>query len=353
MTDREPHADAWAPMPWQRRRRVQIFAVTAALAVVSAVVGHVGGARTPEDAVEEYLRVLRSGDADLALEYVSDLDDFGKYSDDLLVDEAMAQDWEVAQISRRHGADEDPATVDVVIAAEDGTSRQGRFELEYAEGDWTILNPLIKLDLTYLPMRFADFNGVVSDAHQVWLFPGAYDAYTSVSDLVELGAPTYVATPVTREAEEEQVEQRYLPLITSGENLDAEVHRQLRTWIDECAESSDPRPEGCPFAARFEDDFEVHVNGESYVGVDEVSWDLDAYPTIRLDQGQSAFNARLKTPGQIRVSGEGDPVYYDGGVETFSAQCGFEFDGDFAATQVVLYPGGEFAFQTGDTFRSC
>ncbi|HEY1176604.1 MAG TPA: hypothetical protein VGF17_10640, partial [Phytomonospora sp.] len=193
-------AEKTAPSRRKRRWAVGAAALVAAVAATAVVVVAVN--RTaPEEVVEDYLARLLARDAEGALEYADQLAFFADTPADLLVTEAMADDWKVTRVVRRHNEDDDPASVDVTITAADGTSREGRFDLVDGDRGWRILNPLVKLRTAELPADFVEFNGVTTTAEDFWLFPGAYRAYPSLAGVVT--APSYVAVPRSGDGRED------------------------------------------------------------------------------------------------------------------------------------------------------
>lgn len=335
-------------MGWSRRRRWVIGAVLVGLvAGAGGVVTAVTLWRdSPEDVVREYLEVLQAGDAEAAREYAAVVPEFDAASDEFLVAEAMSRDWRVTQVVRRHSEWDDPATVDVTITAADGTARQGRFQLDRGEDGWTIRNPLIKLNLSLLPLKFVELNGVTANASVVWLFPGAYQAYTSVSDLFTFSAPTFVAVPHTAGDSGVVIEEHYLPQIGFTDGFDAVLQEQVAAWIEECAASADPFPDGCPFTAGDPDYREIRVDRDRYstVGDATVTWEVVSQPVVRLTQGNGAFDVLLVRPGEVRISGTA-PRRLGEQPEDFRGTCHVLMDGVRATTPRA----GEFAFHVGET----
>lgn len=340
-------------MAWWRRRRWWVLGAALAVVVVGAggVVAMVAVApASPEDVVGEYLDVLRSGDAEAAREYAGVVVEFDEVSDDLLVAEAMSQDWSVTRVVRRHHEADDPATVDVTIAGPDGTAREGRFELLHGDDGWTIRNPLVKIDLSSTPLSFAEFNDVTSDAESVWLFPGAYRVYDSVSDLVTLSAPTFVAVPHAAYPEHRLREEPYLPEIGFTDRLDAALHEQLAAWIDDCAARPEPFPDDCPFAAGRPDNSEIWVAGRTYRADADavVAWEVVSQPAVRLARGQGYLYLRSVRPVELRITGTAN-LTFEERREDFSSACPVLLDD----VRVTMPQPGEFAFHPGpDTGRN-
>ncbi|MGH8875888.1 MAG: hypothetical protein ACRD0P_00845 [Stackebrandtia sp.] len=331
------------PVPLWKRQTKRTVIIGAVVAVaIAAVALFVVTRPGPEDLVRDYLESLASKDAETALEYASEADDFEETPDGLLVDEAMSGDWEVTSLTRRHLASSSNATVDVTITAADKTERSGRFHLNVDNGEWVIDNPLVRLDLASLPMRFADLNGTVvrpgnngpgstdplgmQKSEPVWVFPGAYEIYRKSSGLIELSEPTYVAVPGGPGPDEEGfATQPFMPTVTAGDDLAAELNRQLADWLDECAGSTSASPDGCPFAAGDEQDTTVHLADGGEYEATEVTWKIKTYPTIEAIQGVGTFAARELAPGVVTVKGKGIPET-GSGTKKFSGDCGIQLN---------------------------
>lgn len=352
---------------------VSTVAVVAVAALVAGIVVVVGsGEADPEDVVAEYLDTVRSGDAEAALEHVPSSAELAGPSLDLLAAKAMDAEWDFTVV-REHSSREDFATVDVDIVAGDGTSRQGRFELERADADaeWTIRNPLVQLSTSGLPLRFSEFNGAVSQDEVVWLFPGVYAPYPSLSGRVSFSASTYVAAPSATATPEgsspgldwEMQEEFFLPSFTVSQDFEAELHAQLEDWIDDCAASGDLSPQDCPFSAGAIDGEEARVGGDEY-RVDEVEWKPIEYPAVTLAADEGHFHVYVTVPGEIQVSGEGES---QDGVEEFRGACSVDFssraseqDGEEPADEMrdgvkaAYSADGEFRFsQDGEARNTC
>jgi len=299
---------------------------------------------SPEDVVREYLEVLEAGDAEAAREYAEAMPEFDAASDELLVAEAMSRDWRITQVVRRHNERDNPAAVDVTITAADGTAGQGRFQLDRGEDGWTIRNPLIKLDLLLLPLKFAEFNGVTAEASEVWLFPGAYQAYTSVSDLFTFSPSTFVAVP--QDISGGSLVEYYQPRIGFADGFDSVLHEQITAWIEDCAASTDPFPDGCPFTAGNPEYREIRVGRDRYLPLADttVTWEVVSQPAVRLKQGQGAFEVLLVRPGEMRISGTAaEPLDHE--PEDFRGTCTVLMDG----VLVTMPRAGELAFHVGET----
>ncbi|GIG70084.1 hypothetical protein [Phytomonospora endophytica] len=335
--------------PSHRKRRWALGAGALTVAVAATVVVIAVNRTTPEDVVEDYFAHLLARDAEGALEYTDQLAFFADTSADLLVPAAMADDWEVTRLVRRHNEDEDPAAVDVTITAADGTSREGRFELVEGDDGWRILNPLVKLRTGELPADFLELNGVVSTAENLWLFPGAYRPYPSLAEVVT--APSYVAVPRSGDGRDQPdgiVGEKYLPLFAAGPELADALQRGLAAWLDACAAQGLPNPTGCPFKAGYGGANRVALEDGSEYNTPTVVWEVEKYPVVRLTPGPSDFSLITVAPGVIRVSGEGRPYYHpDRPVEKFSGRCGFSL----GAVTVRIAPGG-FAFGDRDVYSS-
>ena len=339
---------------WHRKRPrwVPFAAAALVVAVVATFVVITVTREEPEEVVEAYLALLLDRDAQGALAYTDQLSDLDAFPRDLLVPEAMAGDWEVTRLIRRHNEDDDPATVDVTITAADGTAREGRFNLaENADGDWRILNPLVRLGVEQLPADFVELNGITTTAKEFWIFPGSYRAFSSISGAVS--APTYVAVPPSGDGRDEEGDgnsisaEGYLPLFTAGPEQAEIVRTQLAAWLDTCAASGVPNPQGCPFKAGYGGPNRVALADGSEYSTAEVVWKVERYPVVRIKQGQGNFTLVTVSPGVMHVSGEGRPYYGGEASKKFSADCGLPLEG----VTLRLSPGG-FAISTRDVYSS-
>lgn len=338
---------------WRRRRRRVVAVAATVVALALLVVGVVivtAAEPTPEDVVAEYLETLQAGDVPAALKHASQAVDYREASRGLLVPEAMDRDWD-AEVLRVQDQRADFATVDVSITAEDGTSRNGRFELEHSDhdGGWSIRNPLVQLSVSALPASYAEFNQAVTEDERVWLFPGAYEPYPGLSGRAVLSSPVYVAAPATPDDLGESTRQMsFAPLIEVLDDFETELDEQVRDWIDQCAASTDPSPTDCPFSSA---DMSGTVRTEDgQYRVEEVQWEPIEYPTLRLDQELEHFALYTAASGQVRLSGEGERIDGDGEVSEFSQVCAIDVGGSGGASgfYAVYTAAGKFDFGNHD-----
>ena len=357
-------SDAGPPW-WKHRKPMTIAAILAAVAVAASSVVYLATRPEPEEVAAEYLSVLRHRDIDAALDYVTDVREFDEVSDDLLAKYAMADDWKVTNLARRHGDDSEVATVDFTITAADKTSRKGRFELQNVGGSWQILNPLAKVDLGKLPVGFAEFNGKVGypkkpkhdggkarsltpngkPSRPMWMFPGSYTAFKASKALLKPRISSFVAVPskYVYEDEDTLVADPFVPVIDPGRKLDEEVNRQFGDWLGECARSSRIDPKSCPFSAGGSTTKGVaSVEPDAEYVTDKVDWELVSAPKIELTQDEAAFAVREVEPGEVRLRGDGRPPYLRNALPvSFAADCTIETD----SVSVTLAKPGVFAFE--------
>ncbi|MBT0769489.1 hypothetical protein KIH74_11195 [Kineosporia sp. J2-2] len=93
--------------------------------------------------------------------------------------------------------------------------------------------------------------------------------------------------------------------------LQQAVAAQVKAYVDECATSSEPAPEGCPFSA-----------GSGYLVMpDELSWEVKSYPTLAY--------AVSDVPGilEVSTSSEGSMEARDARADTFADQVSFSVGG--------------------------
>ena len=355
---------------WKKRRNLKIAAVVLVAVVAMSNIVYQLTRPGPEEIVNDYLAAVRSGNVDAALDYVDGIWEFEEVSDDLLVSGTMTTGWKVTNLDRRPGVDDRAAIIDFTITAADKTSRKGRFQLLDNGSNWQILNPLAKIDIAALPVRFAEFNRVVAypketrktgdaqtklakPSRQVWMFPGAYDPYVDSDDLVKPRISSYVAIPsnyLTGQAVM-LAPQDFAPDIAPGRNQTKEVNRQFRDWLDECADSTRVAPENCPFAGGPKGGKgTVSLGPDEEYTADEADWKVTTYPKIELLQAKGEFVVREVEPGLAAISGEGEPVYRpDGFGVPFSGEC----DIDTASIRVTLAKPGEFEFKADRPGARC
>lgn len=352
-----PAGDRYSAGRTRPRWRPMVAAAGLVIVLTVGVSGSAAGSdptvpepvRGPEVVVREYLRVLQSGDAGAARGYATAAHGLAGAADDLLVPQAMGTGWTVTQLVRRHHPVDGQAFVDVEITAAGGAARQGRFELQHRPGGWTILNPLVRVDFSQLPVRFVEVNRVSTRARKVWLFPGTYHTFGSIRDLLQVQAPAYVVVPGLRthvpDAEATPppgpvAQDRYLPHVQLTETGTARLHEQLHGWIDECAATGAPFPTGCPFAAGDRRHNTLYIGTGEYHPERGVSWQVSSYPQVQLTQTRDVFTGQLIAPGQLQVSGTGTSVYGDGR-QTFQGTCTIWL----ADLQVALTPSRRFTIQ--------
>ncbi|MEV0644123.1 hypothetical protein AB0I28_02555 [Phytomonospora sp. NPDC050363] len=336
----------WTQLRWLATIAAAVSVLVAGVLVTAAVLGE-----RPESVVVEYLTALENRDAERALEFASEVSGLDSLPHDLLVPEAMSAGWTATRVVRRHNEDDEPANVDVTITAADGTSREGRFAVALDEdGDWRILNPLVKLGVEGIPADFVEFNGIRSTEKELWVFPGVYRAYPSLEGIVDL--PDFVAVPVdgggwSEDQDYTAATSGYLPLFGFAPDFAAAFERDVKAWIDACAATSEPNPGKCPFHAG-DDLSDVRLADNAYEA-ETVVWEVLSYPVVRLTQRTGAFDVVVVEQGEIRISGEGEARYEDDGEpRRFTGTCSVRMDG---ATAVLTADG--FALAPGSHPSTC
>jgi len=335
------------------RRRMWILAggFLAAAVVAAGAVIIATQPDTPEDVIGDYLDLLLQRDVEGALGYVDPKGPLDWFPQDMLVSEAIADDWTVAHIVRRYAERDDPAVVDVTIKAADGAERQGRFELDPTEdGGWRIRNPLVLVSTVSIAADTVEFNGARTTAEEFWVFPGVYRSFPGLKNAVT--APDYLAVP---EPDGDAVaKDTYAPLFSAGQDQEAVLGRDLAAWLDGCAVSTELNPEGCPFAAGYEmssgkAEWVSLDDGTDYLA-DKVTWAVESYPKARLVPTSAAkFVLTTVAPGVMRISGEAPPFSPEGAPsEKFSGNCRILLD----RIEVMLTPDG-FAFRSSEVEGTC
>lgn len=307
------------PMTPEQARRAKRLAigvggVVGALAIFWLAVTIINSAAYgPEDQAREYLDSIKEADLEKAL----DLAPVGDDAESALLDDDVyaAADgrvtgYEIKDVEK----DGDSATLTVELKGIEGESeveltldKDGHTNVLFDK--WRVVDGGLArpISLTSLESPTLGVNGVEvsvdagTDA-DYWAFPGGYefDPYVDNDWIVAApGEPTYVTAEDTYTFGE-------LPEGAPSEEFAAEVDEQLGAWLDECMQSTELEPDGCPQSA--------YVFGEN---PRKVKWTLTERPTLSLEYFDGEFPAEFSTDGsgEATVTYEADESYGFGAPE--------------------------------------
>lgn len=345
-----------ALLRWARPRRWSILA-EAALAVLVALAALpflVVGAREAEEVavVTAYLEALRDGDVERAETFVSD-----EYALDAnlswLTPEALSTDWEIESVALKSAS---TSTVHAVITSGEARA-EGAFRLQTFADRPLIVNPY--LYLTNVRPMFADLeiNGVRGEvatadhtALPVALYPGSYRLFASAADLLGEGGVPLLALPGTGSSgyggDMLGIDTVMTEPLLGGEAVESLLNEHLAAWIDACAASADPAPEGCPFSAASDLGGVADDGRERFDAVETLAWTVANYPEVRFDRG---LRLEVVEPGWMTLSGNGTLYFDDGETAALDGRCEIRVDG----LEPGLGPDGTFTFALPELFNTC
>ncbi|WP_199043225.1 hypothetical protein [Glycomyces salinus] len=282
-----PH-DPWQPQPEPPQHGIPNWVLVVLAAVFTAAAVGTWVARpesAAEAAVRSFLENVHSGEAESALERLSDPPSIRSLSAEVL-DPA----WEITEVAQV-AHDAESAEVYAEIEAFDGTRLGHRYTVDLS-GD----EPLI-LDGTTRPMlvnveEAIEINGVTDLGTEVALLPGVYRFYESTpatldvvvppvlvlgTDVIELGGDTVDDRPGRPHPE----------LTDEGR---AALESSLRGYLDACAET---RESSCPLGLNMAQDRVTEADPDR-------PWRITEYPTVVIDDLFSIIGMRLETatPGE-------------------------------------------------------
>ncbi|WP_238015025.1 hypothetical protein KZZ52_33825 [Dactylosporangium sp. AC04546] len=128
---------------------------------------------------------------------------------------------------------------------------------------------------------------------RLWVPPGRYTVSAAGDQLYEP-----VHTTVTVAGDEDDVTATVEPVLRA--TVTADVDRQIRARIDDCAQQRDLKPDvdrslrtfrSCPF------DY-----SSPYAVTDEPTWTVNRYPTVALDSTDGVISVQTTTPGTASVT---------------------------------------------------
>lgn len=314
-------------LTWARPRRWSILgeAVLAVLLALAAWPILALGAREPAPVavVTAYLEALRDGDVERAETFAAD--DADSTADlSWLTAEAMSSDWEIESVELKSASE---TTVHAVISS-GGTRTEGAFLLESEDDDFLITNPYMYLSVSgplFTSMEIGGVSGELasvgdSSPASVALYPGSYTLFASVPELAGGDGLPLLAMPgangTSYGMNTIDFDRLMTDALADGEAIETRLNDELAAWLDECAESAEAAPAGCPFSAAMS--MSITYDGRTEFGdVSELDWAVGAYPKVRF-----ARDLRLEVvePGWMALTGKGTP-WLDEGATTLDGHC--------------------------------
>jgi hypothetical protein len=286
-------------LPRPSRRTLLIMGVTAAVAVGTGVGYALLKPPGPSSrvAVERYFDDLANNDVAHALTLVANAGQYQGPDFPLLTGEALAGKENRPTDMRVLGTDQ-ATTMDRVRVSYrlgDTTVNQTIVARQLSDGAPYLLDePFLRLTMDSPRGRPTTINGIrvySNGSMETLVFPGAYTATAEGSAL--LTSATQQATLATSGAEQPQATISFGPPQLAPGAVDA-VERLVRQRIDECARSTSPSPENCPF--------HTYLSGTDGI----VKWTITSYPTVTVTV------ARLgSTRGQVEVEGSAGVARYE------------------------------------------
>ncbi|MGH3655522.1 MAG: hypothetical protein ACRDUA_02590 [Micromonosporaceae bacterium] len=331
--------------------------------VIALVVGLLGGLYVvqqtmygPEAAVRGYFGALADRDAKAALSYLAGTVDRGPGEDSgpgedggpgedaptpsLLTDAALKgdgyqppSDVEIKEIGTPDGLSAEAAsnrfaeaTVGFRLGEQAHTTKvilERREETTYGVfHEWRLSGGVSTLNVVATVGAPVEVNGVPirSDAPAseygdgIPAFPGRYAVTLAENPLLE-------AKPLTVDVG--AADAKAALDIQLKDSAREEAEEQVTAYLDECAESTELDPEGCPFSSY------------SYDTVTDVKWTIDEYPSIVVELGQEGY-----VSVRSLESGVASVTWKDSEGEKQDDETTFEVYGTVAASPsgVTFYP---------------
>lgn len=264
---------------------VIIIGVTVAFNVISSTV------YSPEKKVEAYLSALQEGDASTALEISAPNVPTAQQA---LLTDAIAGAAE-ERISGYEIVDTEKGDDGAIVTAkltQDGVTSTRTFSVERSgrtavvfpqwtmqETEYAHLEILIPEGATSVLVNeqevpvesLAPEDGYATAA----VLPGAYTVSVPAASEMITAEPGEVYVPADPD---DWYELYAAPSYVISEAGVAEAQKQVDALLDECATSTEARPEGCPFGTYAYNIVE-----------DSGAWTIDTYPTIELEEGRDGW----------------------------------------------------------------
>ncbi|WP_100445328.1 hypothetical protein [Glycomyces xiaoerkulensis] len=300
---------------WARPRRwsllVEAVLAAALAAVALPVLAPPGNGDEAVGMVADYLEAVRDGDLDRARQYIAEPEPEADDDPSWLTAEALSSDWRIESVERRSGSER---AVHAVIASGDRTA-ETVFHVGETEQGRRISNPYAYLSVPHRLLAGIELNGRVGPIESseeyarvdVALFPGSYTLFGD-----SLSVP-FLALPDLDRLDSGRM---LTDLLTGDSEVEDRLNEDLAAWIDDCAESTRPAPEQCPFSAAG-DYSEVDDGTTNFDEVGELTWEVYRHPRVRFNH-----DLRLQTvsPGWVTVTGTGIE-WVDETEETIDGRC--------------------------------
>jgi hypothetical protein len=315
------------------KKKIILFSALAGglvlLLIVGAIVVNIVNSSVygPDASVRSYLSAIAKGDASAANKLadpgVSD-EQAALLTDDVLGEASAFIENPKITSSRVRG---DQATVEVSYSL-NGTAYDGYIELSKAGkqavlfDSWKIDSPLLADLPVYVSNSEANeaaVNGTTvafGDEYSLPAYPAVYTIGAPGNDFFSAEDQTYELGTGSR-ANYEGVTLELAPT----EALTAAVQEAVKTFLDECAASTELDPEGCNLRLSWYSDF---------TSVDSVKYTIDEYPTVEVDESGTYFDA---TGGSYTADVTG--TTYRDGTQTLP----FGLEGDWGITGKIAIDG--------------
>jgi hypothetical protein len=286
-------------LPRPSRRTLLIMGLTAAVAVGTGI-GYAllkPPGPTGRAAVERYFVDLANNDVAHALTLVADADRYQGSDFPLLTGKALADKGDRPTGMRVVGTDQ-ATTMDRVRVSYrlgDTAVNQTILARQLSDGGPYLLDePFLRLAMDSPSGRPTTINGIPvyrNGSMETLVFPGVYKATAEGGTL--LTAATQKATLANSGADQPQATISFGPPQLAPGAVDA-VEQRVKQHIDECAQSTSPSPDNCPF--------HTYLSGTD----GSVKWTITSYPTVTVTVAQNA-----STDGQVEVEGSVGVAHYE------------------------------------------
>jgi hypothetical protein len=303
---------------WVRPRRWSILAEAVLAAVLALAAWPILAVQHNEppavDVVTAYLEALRDGDVERAETFIVDPEAL-EVDRTWLTAEAMSSDWEIESVERKSAS---PWSVHAVIRSGDARA-EGAFDLEGPEDDPLISNPYLFLSNVNPMFTTLEIGGVRGEIEQtseglplsVALYPGFYRLFESTPDLGGDDGLAVLALPGSDGSGYNPDSIDFSAIMTGplveDDAIESRLNGALASWLDDCADSADLWPAGCPFSAAH--DYGVaHDGSNEFSSVTELDWTVETYPKVRLSRD---LRLEAVVPGWVTLTGKGTELFED------------------------------------------
>lgn len=275
-----------APMRPRTRRRI-IVAVLVILALSTTAVTTRGvrameQSEAPVETVRAFLEASRSGDVDAALALTDDDEPPG--SEELLVPEALRDDWEIGELVLRSWLPDSRAEVAATIIGPQDAELTSTFTLERTGQGWKLTDPFTNLPVEAVPLPYLEINGQTIPVEPdddsglgFAVLPGVYRLYEHPPELLAYeGAPVIALGADWAETEDLDGIRAVFSGFTAAEGTEPGLNEQMKTYLDGCmAEADGPERFGCPFGfTSWDIDFQGFTPGPDH------RWEIVEYPEV-------------------------------------------------------------------------